>query len=312
MRAKDYKDEASFKQKIFSYCEQAVENKHRQALIAFPEAIAAPLLFANDYKVFENSKQKEAVFELFKRNWQSYLRVAVRQRVLAKSIYLQQALHAYRIYDNVFSAAAKEFDAIVVAGSGFFSRIEYEASKGLHFQGRDITNVCNSYQASGKLISTVRKVNLTGLEQKLRLSPANINQLTAFKVKKQKIGVAICLDAFYESVISHYDAQGATIIVQPTANFASWLRPWPKNNELTEGEAWLKYGLRQQIQNRENIRFGINPMLVGELFGLKLEGRSTIVANSKYYPKAEIEGQKGLLAISKTAFDEEIVSYTIE
>jgi len=312
MQAKDYADEASFRQKVFNYCEQALENRPSQAIIAFPEAIAAPLLFAKNYKLFEKHNQKQAAFKLLRSNWQSYLSAAIKHRVLAKTIYLQQALQAYRIYENVFAAAAKEFEAIVIAGSGFFPDIDYEVSKGMHIRNKQIFNVCNSYFASGKKTNTVRKVNLMGLEQKLRLSPANINQLIPFRVKNQKIAVAICLDAFYESVISYYDALAATIIVQPSANFASWTRPWPPNNDLTEGEAWLKHGLRQQIQNRENIHFGINPMLVGELFGIELEGQSSIVANTKYYPNANLAGHKGLLAIAKTATKEEVIGYSLK
>lgn len=312
MQAEDFFGETSFKQKIFNYCEEALLGKPDEALIAFPEAIAAPLLFAKDYKLFENNPNKQVAFGLFKANWQSYLKAAIEHRVIGKSIYLATALQAYQIYENVFSRAAKEFGVTIVAGSGFFPEIDYEVSRGAHIKNKKVFNVSNSYASSGRNINIVKKVNLMGLEQKLRLSPANLNQLTPFKVKNNKIGVAICLDAFHESVISHYDAQGTKIIVQPSANFASWTRPWPNNEKLNEGEAWLKYGLREQIQNRENIHFGINPMLVGELFGLVVEGRSSIVANQKYYPAAQLAGQAGLLAISKSSNKEEIVSYELD
>lgn len=311
MSVQDYRTAEDFKAKIFSLCEEALVSYSGEAILTFPEVIGLGLLFAKDYQDLSGPKAKTDFIKMLKRDWLKLVSSSFKYRVALKSIYLKNSLAAYKIYRETFAAAAKEFGVLIVAGSMFLPEIDKEPSRGVHIKGRQVYNYSYSFLASSKSINRVGKVNLTRLEQKLLLSNASLSENYPFEVNKQKIAVAICLDAFYDSVIRRYDALGATIIVQPSANFAVWDRPWPQDKSLSEGEAWLKYGLREQIQGRENIVYGINPMLVGELFGMLVQGRSNIVANKNYLPNANIEGYDGLLAISKNFNKEEFVIYDV-
>jgi predicted amidohydrolase len=98
------------------------------------------------------------------------------------------------------------------------------------------------------------------------------------------VAVPICLDAFYTSVIDHLDGLGTDIVVMPSANALPWHGRWAADAALSEGEAWMKYGLAMQIQERFSIRYGVNPMLVGELWDMSFEGCSSLVANTRYAP----------------------------
>ena len=79
---------------------------------------------------------------------------------------------------------------------------------------------------------------------------------------------------------------------------------------VSEGEAWLRYGLREQVQNRMNIQYGVNPMLVGDVWDLSPRGRSSIVANTRFC-STELEGYPGLLAIAPTPDEEAIVRVSV-
>ena len=307
----DYLSADSFKAKIFSLCQEALSGYSGEAILAFPEVIGLPLLFAKDYKAMADSGLRLAFINLLKRDYKALFATAIKHKISLKSLYFYNALAAYKIYKESFAEAAKEFGAVIIAGTMFLPEIDDEITKGSHILGRGVYNYSYSFLPSSKTIARVAKVNLTRLEQKLLLNKASQSDNYPFRVKNHKIAVAICLDAFYDSIIARYDALGSTIVVQPSANFAAWKRPWPQDNSLSEGEAWLKYGLRQQIQQRENIRYGINPMLVTELFGMQVEGRSSIVANQKYLADISLEGYSGLLAISQSYDKEELVYFDI-
>jgi predicted amidohydrolase len=124
-----------------------------------------------------------------------------------------------------------------------------------------------------------------------------------------RIGVLICYDAFHRTLVEHYDALGTDILVQPSYNNDPWDGPWSADQGLTEGQAWLRYGLPSMIQGRENIRYGVNPMMVGQIFDLVGQGRSSISVNTGR-PDATLED--ALLAIAATSDGEEIVAATVD
>jgi len=311
MSPADYLSAEAFKAKIFALCEKALLDYSGQAILAFPEVIGLPLLFAKDYQAMVDSGLQAALLTVLKRDWRALVATGIKHKLVLKSLYFHNATAAFKIYKEVFAAAAKEFDATIVAGSIFLPELDTLTSA-VQIKGRRVYNYSYSFLPSSKTIVKTGKVNLTGLEQKLLLSNTDPSENYPFEVNNHKIGVAICLDGFYDSIVSRYDALGASIIIQPSANFASWNRPWPQDPDLREGEAWLRYGLREQIQNRENIIYGLNPMLVGELFGMKVQGRSNIAGNQRFIADRELEGYRGLLAIAKSFDQEELVCWDFD
>jgi hypothetical protein len=99
----------------------------------------------------------------------------------------------------------------------------------------------------------------------------------------------ICLDAFHDDLIEQADAAGAWLVVQPSANAARWNGPWSKDPKEIEGEVWLREGLAKKLQNRENLRYGLNPMLNGAFYDLYFEGRSGIYQPGSPLALAESE-----------------------
>jgi hypothetical protein len=101
------------------------------------------------------------------------------------------------------------------------------------------------------------------------------------------------------------------VLVQPSANAASWTRPWPPDPSVDEGGAWLGRGLRAGLIGRAHLRYGVNPMLVGGLAPLALEGRSTVVARTNAPqvppPDGAWTAEHGILAIAAGATEEDVV-----
>ena len=213
------------------------------------------------------------------RSWPKMLSSAWQHKYLGLSlIYLPSALEAYRVYTSAFSEAAKTFGVTIVAGSSLLPYISYEPSLGLHIANPRVHNTSFIFNPKGYLLGQSQKVHLTpGLESNMGLSRGRLQDLQVIHTPVGKVGVAICLDAFHDSVIGHLDGLGAEIIVQPSANNAPWTRPWPKDSTLTEGEAWFRYGLTETLASTQNIRYGVNPMLIADLWELRFEGLSSII-----------------------------------
>lgn len=306
MALEHYLSEATFHQKIFSLMEQATAAlPEGPTLVAFPEIIGLPLILTLGASPREITSLPKAVRRLLRQRWQRVIRV--RSPSLFGRLYAANATSAFDVYTRVFASASRNFGVTIVAGSIFLPMVDQEAARGLHIADYRAFNTAFTFAPTGRLLGRTHKIHLMpGLESQVGLSRGTLAELPVMYTPAGRVGVTVCLDAFFTSVVDHLDGQGAQIVVQPSANHASWSRPWPHQPNLTEGEAWLRYGLRQQLQARQNLNYGINPMLIGDLWGLVAEGRSSIVANTAYYP-VTTEGYDGLVAIAQDAVSETVV-----
>ena len=310
MQLSDYRSEESFKAKVLELTHRAVEDlDDAPKLVAFPETVGFPLLLTlGDYaSVSKFSRVSEGVRYLLGHYWREVLRAAWHWRVFGlEALYLSKALPAYLAYKDAFSEAARIYGVTIVAGSHFLPHIEEEAVRGVHIAGKRVHNVSYSFAPTGYIINRWGKRYLNpGMESRAGLSRSKASP-HPFETPVGRVGVAICLDGFYSSVVEHLDGLGTQTVVQPSANHAPWDRPWPANTTLSEGEAWLEKGLRAQLQGRLHLRYGVNPMMVGDVWDLHPRGRSSLLANTRFMD-AETEGYKGVLALAKTDDREEVV-----
>lgn len=307
MKLKDYESAEAFRQKIFALSEKATNGLPAgDTLLAFPETIGLPLLFTLGRfdKVKDLPSVRAIMLSYIKSSWQDVLKTAFKHNAFAlNALYLPQSINAYLAYKNTFSEAARTFAVSIVAGSSFLPLLEEEASRGVHVANARVFNTSFGFAPTGTVLGRTKKLYLTqGAESSAGLSRGRLEDLSLMLMPVGRVGVAICLDAFYASVIEQFDGLGAEIIVQPSANHAAWDRPWPPDKNLTEGEAWLNYGLAKQVQNRQNIHYGLNPMMVGKLWDLDAYGRSAIVANI-----SKTKHKDAFLALAESATEEEII-----
>ena len=316
LRLANYRSPEAFTAWILELSEHAVVGlDDAPKLLAFPETIGLPLLLTlgNYAEVSQQTRVTGAALSLLRRQWRSVLRAALSHRTLGpQALFVARALPAYRAYAQAFSGAAQQTGATIVAGSSFLPHVENEASRGLHVADGRVQNVAYTFAPTGTILGRSGKLYLTkGLESRLGLSRAPASNMRVLHTPAGRIGVALCLDGFYSSVLEQLDGAGADVVVQPSANYAPWTRRWPPDETYSEGEAWLSLGLREGVRNRQNIRYGVNPMLVGGLFELQAEGCSSIVANPRF-TAAEAGGYGGVLALAHSHNQEEVVRAKVE
>jgi hypothetical protein len=136
--------------------------------------------------------------------------------------------------------------------------------KGRYILGAQVYNVSYLFSPQGVVLRRIPKVNLVDPDETVAgFGSAPKSELCPVNTALGKIGVLICYDAFHHTLVEHYDALGTDILVQPSYNNDAWDGPWSAGQGLTEGQAWMRFGLPSIIQGRENIRYGVNPMMVG-------------------------------------------------
>ncbi len=315
-----YATPAAFTRRMLDLGSAAVaEAGPRPRLVAFPELIALPLLLtvAGDERALRAPTFAAALARLAPTHARHWLRSAWRARRLAPAaIYGRYAVDAYRIWFDTFAAVARATGAVVVAGSAFLPDVDEEPSRGWHVRDANVHNAVLTFAPNGRLLARSAKVHLTpGAEQRAGLQRGRLEDLHPVVTPLGRVAVAICLDGFHERVLATLDGRGAQVVVQPSANDAPWDRPWPGDPRRSEGEVWLAEGLRARLQGRTSLRYGVNPMLVGDAFGLRPRGRSSIVANVVDAPELADVAQgatlPGLLALAPDPESEAIVSVQV-
>ena len=285
------------------------------ALLAFPELIGLPLAFFLDRQVKASSAQ-DAALELLCESWLEALSLGARHgRLLPTNLLLPRALEVFAALTWAFSRAARETNSFIVAGSAFLPGIESEAARGTFLTDARVQNTSFTFAPSGLIVSRQPKINLTkGLESGLGLARGRLEELLLTRLPFGNVCTLICFDAFFERALERSDALGADILVQPSANAARWDGPWSADSSLTEGVEWWRRGPASKIQGRVNIRYCLNPMLVGRLFELEFEGRSSIAVNGSLEPdllmltNKQVLPHENLVAVADSATDFAIVS----
>jgi predicted amidohydrolase len=310
-RAADYATPDAFAARVADLTRRAVAHADGvSALVAFPELVGLPLLLtaAAEPEALQAPTFDAAMLHLARRHLGRWHRNAWHHRRLGlAAVYATYAVSAYRTYRDSFVAAARETGATIVAGSAFMPTVDDEPSLGLHVADATPRNVSLVVGPSG-VLGWSAKVHLTpGRERRSGLRPGRVEDLHPVQTSWGRLGVAVCLDGFFEGVVGTLDGRGAQVLVQPSANDAPWDRPWPADPARREGDVWLTDGLRARIQGRLHVRYGVNPMMVGDLLGLRPRGRSTIVANVAATGLAGGSVPPGVVAIAPDAEGEAIV-----
>jgi predicted amidohydrolase len=274
------------------------------ALVAFPELIGLPLLFFLERQV-SAGKIQDAALELARESWLTALKFGLQfQNFSASSFILPRATRLFEVFVNAFSSAAKTSNSFIAAGSSFLPGVEVEAAKGLHLADGRVQNVSFLFAPSGKIVLRSPKLNLTaGLEKLVGLSQGRLEDVAAAVTPLGRIATLICYDGFFERALEKADSLGAQILVQPSANAALWNGAWSADASKIEGQEWLARGIMHGIQDRLNIRYALNPMMVGKLFDLVFEGRSSISTNQSL-----TNAENPILSITSSHNDFEIVT----
>jgi len=298
-----YRSSEAFTRRTLELARQAVRADGPPAaarVIAFPEAYALPLIFwlETPAAVVEAPSALKAALQLLGTILPakpfSFLR-----HTPPGLLYRERLLAVWPTYTRAFSRAARETGSYLIAGSIFGPPLDEEPVQGLHPQNSANHNWLAVFTPSGRILARVPKMRLVAEERKAFLHPGRFGPHVV-ETRLGKIGVLICLDAFHESLVERIDGSGAWLLVQPSANAAAWEGPWSADPGQREGEVWLREGLAGKLAGRENLRYGMNPMLNGKFYETTFEGRSSIAAPGR------------ILALAGSPVGDEIVRITVE
>lgn len=311
----DYRSARSFHAKMSDLTQRAVAQVDTglPTLVAFPEGIGLFLSFAPFYyeQVKDCQTLAQVIMRVVPRNLLSFLGTALRYRSFGlKTAFVHTALKAEKIYCDTFSALAREHGVYLLGGSLYTPPIEYEASRGRHITAARVQNTAYLFSPKGLCLRRVPKLNFPPpLETRIGFRRGARSDLVPVDTALGRIGILVCFDGFFETLIEHYDGLGAQIVLKPSYNMHPWRAPWAHDRRLEEGEAWFRYGLPSIIQGRENILYGVNPMQVGKILDLEAEGLSNISWNTG---DPSTPGEKALLAVADRPDEEAIVAATVD
>lgn len=217
-----------------------------------------------------------------------------RQRVIAET------------YFTVFADAARDYGMYVVAGS--VALPPYRIRDGVVDWRRgplehNVYNTAYLFGPDGLVLGKQDKVELIDLEREegLDLSAGSVDSLTVVDTELGRIGIAICLDAFSDTVVNRLADLGAQILVQPSANPGPW-------NEWQQQD-WLRSS-RKRVAEDGLFAYAVNPMLTGPLWDLEFFGQSGIfsrAADGAELGYSLLEPAGGFLSVAADAEAPEIL-----
>lgn len=170
-----------------------------------------------------------------------------------------------------------------------------------HFGLSIVTNEQIHYGPSYQYNTISAKHYLTSKDINF-ITPSNIGR-SSFQVEGLgKVSVAIGVDSWHPDL---YDELPETkvMLVPSFLTDVTWDEPWrgydgeeapddidPTDiGNITEGEAWEKYGLPYHAK-KHNIKWGMNVFFKGQLWDIKGEGRAIILENGITHVVPETEG----------------------
>ena len=210
--------------------------------------------------------------------------------------YRARATFAWPVYREAFTRAARRHRAYLFAGTWFAPRLDEEPARGVYALGLGVHNWGFWVNPRGTILARPEKIRLMPAERRATVRPGAWGGQVA-QTELGALATLVCLDAFHEALVERADAAGAWLLVQPSANPAPWDAPWPPNPSRKEGEAWLAEGLGKKLLGREHLRYGLNPMLVGDFYELAFEGRSNVTTPGETLALAEDARTPGTVGV---------------
>ena len=234
-------------------------------------------------------------------------------RALAGRKWAQQL----RQWLDPFCRAAEKYNVYICPGSMFLPVFRYSPRGIPEATHQRTANTSCLIGPNGKVLGFRRKLRLTALEKRLGLAGGDATEdLLPYCTELGRLGLAVCLDGFYEDIIARLDMQGTEYVLQPSANSIDWsaLLKREGGRQVRQSEEWLSCGIGSLIQGRESILAAYNPMCVTRGYLFSHSGRSTAWVNCRRVDSQIEEGQRaapetgsypGLIRIAENKYQEE-------
>ncbi|MGC8672603.1 MAG: hypothetical protein ACP5TO_03755 [Thermoplasmata archaeon] len=241
-------------------------------LIIFPEDVGLAVAFNG----ITGSNITEAMQNVYLKNETGVMEIKkiFPDASFIKLLFLSMTDTFVKDFYNFYSELSKSYNIYTITCNNMAN---FKKSEKKYFPVEDkVYNSCFLFDGKGNLMYKQDKVNLTQMEKDLNLDPNLKNKIKYFKINDKKFGIAISLDAFCIDYLNNL--YNADIIIQPDANPVKW------NSFIENGrwqpEEWMDsaYYIAQRLPN---VKFVLNPMMVGNIFDLNFEGQSSITKKAE-------------------------------
>lgn len=279
----------------------------RPNLVVLTELNGLPLVLRGAGWAARLGTFERAAAALFLARLPVALPALLRERVSPiRALQLSGSAENTRLYLETCRDLAREYGVYLCCGSTPMPRYMLVEGRVRRVPGV-LTNQTVLLGPAGELIGVTDKVHLTPAEEAggVDLSPGELRELRVFPTPVGDLGVAISLDAFRPDVIGKLEGGGCTVLLQPDANAAPWtalegLPPDP-GNVRDQPVAWLESSWTATTAGK-NVRYAVNPMVVGNLLNLTFDGQSAITGRAEDAPEprsyALTEPRPGFIALS--------------
>lgn len=297
----DFSSEQSFRNMMHYYLDFAKRKKllNDSTIVLLPEYIGTWLVAANENKnVYTDTSLTDAmktiVFSKVFKFGVAYLQAHSSDKT-KEALFKMKADKMLAIYQNTFSALAKEFKITIVAGSVVLPNPSIKNGKIEIDNSGKLYNISVVFDTNGKALSPLCKKLFPINEEKTFTAAATSTEIPIYSTLAGNIAVLICADAWYPSVYEQLKNKNVSLLAVPSfvAGKNAWSEKWkgydgaatPTDvdkkdiNELTEQEAWYKYAMLGRIKTT-GIKAGINLFLRGDLWNLGNDGQTLIWNNN--------------------------------
>nr|WP_148231800.1 nitrilase-related carbon-nitrogen hydrolase [Deinococcus proteolyticus] len=275
----DFATPAAFQRWLGGQLRQAEPKLARDKpnLVVLTELNGLPLLLLGGVRV---QTFAGAARELVLRHWPAVLHIMLTERVSPiRAVQFHLSRVTVPLYLTVCRDLALSYGVYLCCGSLPMPRYFLSGGEVRRVPGV-LTNQTVIFGPDGRLVGCTDKVHLTPPEEAggLDFSAGRLDELRVFPTPVGDLGVAISLDAFRADVIGALREQGCTVLLQPDANGSAWtadegLPPDPAHLR-PQPVAWLESSW--QVTTSGQIRYAVNPMVVGNLLDLTFDGQSAI------------------------------------
>ena len=280
--ASDFVSAAAFRRWMRSQLEAARPHllPDTANLVVLTELNGLPLVLRGGYLAAATGKFEWAAAILFIQHLPEVLPILLSEKVSPiRALQLARVGENAELYLKTCQALAREYGVYLVSGSTPMPHYLLDGQQ-LRRVGSALYNQTLIFGPQGELIGSADKVHLTPDEEGggVDLTAGELAGLRVFPTPAGDLGVAISLDAFRSDVIDTLAEQGCTVLLQPDANGSSWtgkegLYP-PGSLPRDQPHAWLDSSW--QVTHSGQIRYAVNPMVVGNLLDLTFDGQSAI------------------------------------
>jgi len=287
-----------------------------RTVVVFPEYVGTWLVAAGEVpRVYRAESVDRAMRALVLRHLVSFVGALPSafgraKDVVKYSLFRMQAARMAGIYHRVFSGLARKYGATIVAGSIVLPSPEVRdgalmVGRMSSIRGGVLYNVSVVYRPDGSAYEdVVRKVFPIDVEQPF-IARGAAADVPVFDTPAGRLGVLICADAWYPATYGVMRAKGAEFVAVPSylSPDGVWGAPWrgydgaPAPDDvdvrdvkrITEGEAWLKYGMAGRMAGA-GVQHGINVFLRGDVWDLGADGHMIVVRGQTVVEASHVTG----------------------